>query len=209
MNAFEVPLIENNNSFDYCERGYRKALLNTLIHLKPKYCLELGTYLYQSSKVFAYYFEKYEPEGKLITADISEWTRDSVPPKSVFPIMVYPHTLDVEQYHGSIKIFHPNWQKKVGNTIKINGDLIHGKMEEMGIPSFDFVFLDSCHCYDGFYSDLYITVALTGKESYILIDDIHDQNNVQSEIYRNNIAPKNNFYEFAGMGLIKAGDFVL
>jgi hypothetical protein len=218
IEPFSIPMLIDDTTHDACNRYYRRALLNTLLKLRPTYCLEIGTYTYQTSQVFSCYFETYNPNGKLITTDISEWDRGGAPP-NVYPVMVYPHTLNVEKFHGGINIFYPNWRKKLesgGNSVLINGDIINRKMDELDIDEhFDFVFVDGDHQEKSFLSDLYIALALTKPDGYILIDDVRDPGNEQMETYRNTLCKKNSFYEFEdwdtnpGMALIRAGDLKL
>lgn len=217
ISKLSIDLIDDNAVFDCCERFYRRAILNALISLQPTNCLEIGTYTYQTSHVFSHYFEKYHSIGKLVTADISEWDRGAAPP-NVYPVMVYPHTLNVEKFHSGINIYHPDWQKKLvggGNSVMVNGKIINDKMEDLGINQFDFAFIDGDHQEKSFLSDLYIALALTKPDGYILIDDVRDIGNDQMTTYRNTLCPKNNFYEFEnwnpnpGMALIRAGDLKL
>jgi predicted O-methyltransferase YrrM len=212
-----IPLIEDKKDLDIVPRLYRRALLNTLIELKPKNCLEFGSFRLESAAVFAYYFEKYQPEGKLITVDIALWERKYTELYNVHSVMVYPHSLDIESRHGEIQIYHPDWRKKITgtNSVVINGEIINKKMEDLSIDSFQFAFIDGDHSKSSFLSDLYITLPLIDKNGYILIDDIKDENHEICHYYRRELKPKYNFYEFEdwqpnpGMSLIKAEDLKL
>lgn len=212
----KIDIVSDNISFDCCERLYRRCLLNTLIALKPKNCLEIGTHTYQSTSVFSHYFNWHQPEGRVITADISVWNRGE-PPPGAHPVMVYPHEFDIENRHGGINIYHSNWKKKIaagGNSVQINGKIIWDKMEDLDIGAFDFVFLDGDHSHKGFYSDLYISLALTHEDSWLLIDDTFDSRNELFYSYRE-LAKKNKFYTYndwkvkPGMSLIQMKDFIL
>ena len=107
-----INYTEHNKSFDVGSgRDYREAILNILIQLRPRFCLEVGTHIYQTSKTFSYYFEKYKEEPfddqyQLITTDIGEFTRDKEPPPRVYPLMVYPYTKDVaKKFMVGLKVF--------------------------------------------------------------------------------------------------------
>lgn len=221
MNELEIPLVSDNRIWDCCDRQYRRCILNCLIYLKSVNILEIGTHTYGSTSAMSHYINRYQPTGKIITADISEWTRGE-PPLNVYPVMVYPHSLDVKQRHGNIDIYHKNWEKQLSfgnNSIQLNGKLINYKMEELGIEAFDFVFVDGDHSRHAILSDLYIAMGLTHQDSYILIDDINDYNNEQRNFYHNSLKRNNQFYEFedwnkyqnvpVGMGIIRAGDLKL
>ena len=122
-----IPIVEDNTFFDVGSgRDYRRAILNILIELNPKYCCEIGTFIYQTSHVFSYFFEKYRPDGRLITADISVWNRGNAP-KNVYPVMVYPHIENITDNHGGIEIYYKDYKDKLSdglNTVETNSQLI-------------------------------------------------------------------------------------
>ncbi len=96
-----IPLVDNRTDMDCCIRLYRRAIYNTLLELKPKYSLEIGSYLFQSSSVWSRYIKEHMPNGKLITCDIAKWT-NSPPPDHVIQVMVYPHIDNISDFHGDI-----------------------------------------------------------------------------------------------------------
>ena len=67
--------IDKPNQFESAgvpSRHFRDALYASLLHVKPKYCLEIGTHIGQSTAVFQRYFEEHEPQGVVVTVDITK-----------------------------------------------------------------------------------------------------------------------------------------
>lgn len=210
-----ISLVEDNTDYDCCPRKYRRAILNVLHALKPKYSLEIGSHYFQSSAVWSYWFEKNMPDGKLITCDIAKWSK-SEPPKNVEQVMVYPHILNIRDNHGGISVYLPTWEDHIQFSIEENTNLICSKMDELDIELFDLCFVDGDHARTSFLSDLHIAQNLTNYEKgYILIDDINDRGHAQYEVYRELKEIGNVFYEFEdwnpnpGMALIKNRDLRL
>ena len=79
-------------------RQFRQALLATLIHLKPKYCLEIGTHLGQSTEVFQKYFDEYQQDGIVVTVDIHKY-KDLSHLKNVKQLIVHPHVDNSSDWH--------------------------------------------------------------------------------------------------------------
>jgi hypothetical protein len=101
-----VPIVElmagpdrviRKGSYEGIGCYYRTALLNVLVKLRPAICLEIGTYTGDTSRVFEYYFHKYEPRGILVTADIREYA--DVANDRIRQVIVYPHLADIMNYH--------------------------------------------------------------------------------------------------------------
>lgn len=209
-----IPLVENNTDYDCCPRKYRRAILNVLHSLKPKYSLEIGSHCFQSSAVWSYWFEKNMPDGKLITCDVAKWTQ-SEPPKNVYNIMVYPHIHNIRDNHGGIEMSLPNWENHIENSHYDNMDIIEFKMDDLHIDLFDLSFVDGDHARESFLKDLCIVKYLTKDDGYILIDDINDRGHAQYDVYRELKSKGNVFYEFEdwnpnpGMALIKNKDLTL
>lgn len=209
-----IPLVEDNTDYDCCPRKYRRAILNVLHALKPKYSLEIGSHYFQSSAVWSYWFEKNMPDGKLITCDIAKWSK-SEPPENVEQVMVYPHINNIQDNHGGIAIYLPDWEKHVDCSVYDNTDIIEEKMWDLGIDLFDLSFVDGDHARESFLRDLTIAKNLTNSNGYILIDDINDRGHAQYEVYRELKERGNVFYEFEdwnpnpGMALIKNRDLRL
>lgn len=188
----------NNEDFDCCDRKYRNAILNTLLTLKPKFCLEIGTFLFQTSAVFAWYFQTRRIDGKLITADIAKWTRGG-DPLNVYPVMVYPYEIDVESRHGGIEVYYKDYKEKLikHDGLTLNLEIIQDKMDELSIDYFDFVFVDGDHSYLAIENDLIIAKVLCRPNGYILIDDVMDNyHDGQVKFYNELKRTGNTFYEF-------------
>ncbi len=229
-----IEIVDQRTDLDCCVRLYRRAIYNILLALKPKYCLEIGTHLYQTSKVFSRYLQEHQPEGKLITTDIGEFNRDKEPPPRVYPLMVYPYTRDVQEIHGGLKVFREDWKslfdEELADPLIENESIIEEEMERVEIPKictdiydskqklhtiiharyFEFVFVDGDHREFAIKQDLDLAKRFTTDGGYILIDDIEDRGHEQYNYYQNYLKPKNpSFYEIAGMGLIQNKDLIL
>lgn len=202
---------------DRTYRNYYNALWATLVKLKPINCLEIGTFLYYSSMVFSHYFHEYAPDGKLITIDISEWKRDKNPISRVYPLMVYPHRVDIDQFHEGIKIYHKNYKSVLDgrhNASILNSLIIHEEMERLNIDLFDFAFIDGSHDAISVLADLTIAKNLTKPGGWLLVDDFADSNHDVHKVV-NKLRCREKFYCYTDwsvspdMGLIATQDFSL
>ncbi len=212
-----IPYISDDSSMDCCRRYYRRAIYNTLLELKPKYSLELGTYLYQTSHVFSKYYKQYCPEGWLITADISTWNRGGTP-RNVYPVMVYPHIMDIEAEHGGIDVYYRSFRNRLlkgEDTVELNCNCIQETMIKLNIwDRLDLCFVDADHTRKSFLADLAIAKICTKEDGWILIDDINDRGHEQFDVYRE-LQTCNHFYEYEdweispGLALIQNKDLVL
>lgn len=147
-------------------RYYLDALYNSLVELKPKLCLEIGTHFGDSAKVFQAYFDEYMPDGMLITCDIKEYT-DLSSMKNVKFIKVHPHKNNMTTHH---MVTNEELLKVTEFSCDDNIDLV---MDTFSIDpnSFDFVFIDGDHQIDSFCQDLLIAQTLKKPDSWILVDD--------------------------------------
>lgn len=133
-----IQIIDQRTDLDYCVRLYRRAIYNILVQLHPRICLEIGTHIYQTSKVFSRYFEEHKEENRekqyqLITTDIAECGRSKEPPPRVWPVMVYPHIPNSQDYHGGIEIYHKDWERVIKNDCseRVNTDCILIGLDDM------------------------------------------------------------------------------
>ena len=78
-------------------RYFRDALFASLVHLKPKLCLEIGTHIGQSTNVFQKYFDQYEPDGVVVTVDIKKYV--DIESKNVKQLIVHPHVNNSSDWH--------------------------------------------------------------------------------------------------------------
>lgn len=213
---FNIPLIDQRDDLDCCKRYYRRAIYNTLLYIKPKYCLEVGSFIFQSSRCFSRYFKENCPDGKLITLDICKWTTCNL--ERVYPLMVYPYTEEVIHEHGGLQVYFKDWQRivKQGLAPEFNMFILKQEMTSLNIKQFDFIFVDGSHSKESFENDLRMAKIFCRPEGYILIDDIYRQESDppydQYKIYMQ-LKLHNEFYEYEdwsvkpNMGLIKCKDF--
>jgi len=186
---------------------YKTALLNTLIKLKPKVCLEIGTHYGGTAGVFEYYFEKYKRDGVLITADIKKYA--DIENKFVKQVIVYPHIKNIEKFHQVNKeellVLSPN---ESADSVKENIKILKKELEKVDEKLFDFAFVDGDHQRKSFLADISIALQLTKYPHYILLDDTKDEIHESAFVYHNEIIKKFNHYDFedwpifVGMSLI-------
>ncbi len=185
-------------------RFYRNALTNTLIHLKPKHCLEIGTYYGQSSMIFHRYFERYESTGRLVTCDIKRYN-PQLDHTYITQVQVYPHTINVEFLHKvreSDLLANALEREYLDRSVENNAALLR-----QSDSLYDFCFLDGDHQKESFLKDMEIALLLTAPPHYILVDDTEDYSHDTATVFHE---MKKNFncYEFedypqlVGMGLL-------
>lgn len=181
-------------NFDCCHRKYRRAIYNTLLELKPKHCFEIGSYIFQTSYMFSKYFEENQPDGRLITCDVSKWGRE-IEPDRVSRVMVYPHVADIKNNHGGIQIYHQDYLDHVETSLEDNLILLREKMDELVIDKFDLAFVDGDHAYESFFRDLKTAKTLVKDDGWLIIDDIEDPNHQQIVAYQE-LKSQAKFYEY-------------
>lgn len=147
-------------------RFYKTALFNALIYLHPRHCLEIGTWEGGSAKVFERYFEECRRDGSLVTADIKRYK--DVSSERVRQVLVYPHDLDVMQFHRSVEEKHliPDWRYHVDSSVEDNATIM---LRATKANAFDFVFVDGDHRH--LLKDLEIVERVTKFPHYALLDD--------------------------------------
>lgn len=153
------------------QRFYRDALYSVLEHLKPKLCLEIGTYYGGSSAIFQEYFDKLCPEGKLVTCDINRYTELNMP--NIEQVLVHPHTDMhlVKKWHQveeSKMLEGFNNPEIIENSVEKNIEIIrqYGK--------FDFCFLDGDHTVWSASRDMIIAESVLKDPKWILFDDVDE-----------------------------------
>lgn len=176
-------------------RHYKMALLNTLIHLRPKICLEIGTWKGGSALIFEHYFEHYQPHGVLVTADVRKYT--NVASKRVRQVIVYPHSLDVCK-HYSVEERHllPNWRNRVGDSVTMNADILFNELVEIEgfLANFDFAFIDGDH--ENLLRDLEIVEQVGRPPYYTLLDDTQTGIWECGKVYHEQVKHEWNHYDF-------------
>lgn len=168
---------------------YLKALFNTLIEIRPKICLEIGTNTGNSAKVFQNYFDKFEPNGVLITCDIKKYV-DLSHLKNVKQVIVSHHISDISKYH-QINDAELSYDYKNSVTTNIN---ILQKLYQR----YDFAFIDGDHTKDSFLKDIQICDSLLNEPKYMLIDDTKEPVHECSQVYYEEIKNNNKYccYDF-------------
>jgi len=181
---------------------YLKALYSTLVHFRPKVCLEIGTHTGKSSRVFQKYFDDYMPDGLLITCDIKKYV-DLSSLKNVRQIIVSHHIPDIDRLHNvdsASLVFNDK------ESTKTNIDLIKKESQ-----LYDFAFIDGDHTRISFLKDLEICESVLSHPMNILIDDTKEPVHECKSVYENEIR-KSSLYEcydfedwdvFVGCSLIK------
>ena len=151
-------------------RQFRQALLATLIHLKPKCCLEIGTHLGQSTEVFQKYFDEYQQDGIVVTVDIHKY-KDLSHLKNVKQLIVHPHVDNSSDWHyvNNEELLDHNVDSVAKNT-----EIIRGAIRNLSENHFDFCFLDGDHQRDSVMKDFAISRNVLSEPQYILFDDTED-----------------------------------
>jgi len=175
---------------------YKTALLNTLIALKPKICLEIGTYLGGTAEVFAHYFENYRPDGILVTADIKKYA-DLSSSKRIKQVLVHSHITDIGVRHDvSEKDMLPSAGAIEGGPATANAKILSAELKAIGEDGFDFAYIDGDHSEISFLGDLEIVKQVCRPPRYILLDDTKEALHESYRVYRDRVCHEYNHYEF-------------
>lgn len=171
-------------------RYYLDSLYNTLVELKPKLCLEIGTHFGGSSRVFQDYFDECMPDGLLITCDIKEYT-DLSHMKNVRFVKVHAHMDNMSAYHMvRDEELLPKTEYSLNDNLVIIGNSINWE-------PFDFVYIDGDHQAVSFDNDLNIARGCKKRDAWILVDDTSEEYHELAkhfQQYRDN--PKWEVYDF-------------
>jgi len=171
---------------------YKQALWSTLEHLKPQYCLEIGTYQFGTAEVFQDYFDTYMPEGKLVTCDIRLWCPKPAKLKNVEFVHVFPHWYDKYIHEwGKDGYLREGWHGKVLDSIYENYKLIRDGFDEFyGV---DFTFIDGDHRAICMAKDFEIAKELASDYDryHIMLEDVDTEELYQESVpyYHNIIKP--------------------
>ena len=185
----QARLFKNEN------RQFRKALFSSLVYLKPKYCIEIGTHLGQSTEVFQKYFDEHRPDGVVVTVDIHKY-RD-LELKNVKQLIVHPHVNNSSDWHyvKNEELLDHNIDSVAKNT-----KLIRESIRNLSESQFDFCFLDGDHQRESVIKDFAISRNLLTEPQYILFDDTEDDGGGHDsvKIYEEIVAEdKHNIYDFS------------
>ena len=174
---------------------YRKALFNTLERFRPKVCIEIGTHTGNTTKVFQDYFDRYRPDGVLITCDIKKFA-DFSNLKNVRQVLVAHHTENVQKFHPAVtdaELVH-----KPSESVKTNIDIIRKELLDAGEELADFAFVDGDHQTQSIINDMAIVEALLKDPKLILIDDTKEEIHECSLYYETSIRGSDDYiaYDF-------------
>lgn len=182
---------------------YLKALYNTLVTFKPKYCIEIGThYGDNSTPVFQQYFDEHMPDGLLVTCDIKKY-KDISHLKNVRQVIVAHHINNIDKLHrvstSELKFDHES-------SVEINTQLLREYQ-----PEYDFAFIDGDHTTESFRKDIQICENLLKNPKVMLIDDtktpahdcMHYYNNVIKKLNEYECYDFNDWGQFVGCSLVR------
>jgi len=167
---------------------YRDALYSTLMHLKPKICLEIGTHIGQSSTVFTEYFDKAGIDGILITIDIKimcDLTDKRIQQVVVHPCVSNSSSLHYVKDHELLPTFNTTLK-----AILTNMSIIRKSLSKAGYDietQFDFAFIDGDHQRESFYADIFMCEQLTKNPHFMFIDNVEDTAHDSCTIYHEEI----------------------
>ena len=181
---------------------YLDGLYSSLVHFKPKYCLEIGTHKGDNSTaIFQKYFDDYMPDGILITLDIVPC--ENLNYKNVKQILVTPHHERIYETCGGNGTWFSedtrfNKAQDGRTAIDINCEKIKNEINAIGFDSFDFSFLDGDHERESFLGDMETSLRLVSDPGYIMIDDTKEEYHPCCHIFQEEIrtSGKYEIYDF-------------
>jgi len=174
-------------------RHFRDALFASLVHLKPKLCLEIGTHVGQSTDVFQKYFDEYEPDGVVVTVDIKKYV--DIASKNVKQLIVHPHVNNSSDWHyvKNEELLDHNVDSVAKNT-----QLIKESIRNFSENQFDFCFLDGDHQRESVINDFAISRNVLSDDQYVLLDDTEEEGHDSKTIYGEiSAANTHNIYSFS------------
>ena len=195
------------------------ALYSTLLQLKPKYCLEIGTHTgLNSTKVFEKYFNDHQPDGCLITLDLIPCQNLDPENKNIHQVIVAPHHENIVEMCGAQSPLWPGFAKKdlslfdkFEYSVAENIEIVSAKMASLGIEKFDLAFIDGDHEEQSFKNDIDFCKMLTRPPCYMILDDTKEEFHACCHVYHDEIKNSNlydcydfeNWENFVGMSIIR------
>lgn len=174
---------------------YKTGLLNTLIALKPKVCLEIGTLFGGTAWVFQEYFDGHMPDGVLVTADVKQYVDLQSP--NAFQAIVYPHSVDVIARHSVVPDELLDGSEAMCNeSVERNVDILTDWLHKVGVGKYDFAFIDADHARLSLLKDIEIATRLTSLPHYMLLDDTKEGVHEVSVVYKDELVSKYSTYDF-------------
>ena len=174
---------------------YVDSLYSTLIELRPKICLEIGTHRGGATKAFQRYFDNYREDGWLLTVDIKKYV--DIEKDNIKQCVVYPHVENIRPHHMEVadKDMLSGFEE-IENSVEKNCSIIQSELSEAGFDKFDFVFIDGDHQRSSLLKDLELSKRLSHPPHYMLLDDVHDYVHDSATVFHEEIKPKYNHYTF-------------
>lgn len=174
---------------------YKTGLLNTLIALNPRVCLEIGTHQGGTAQVFLEYFDGFRPDGILVTADVKKYV--DLRAHNLHQAVVYPHSADVVTRHWvtSDELLDDD-PIVYDKSVALNSAILANWLGEIGTGSYDFAFIDGDHARESLVRDIEIATRLTSFPHYMLLDDTKEGTHQVSAMYRDELVSKYNTYDF-------------
>jgi len=177
------------------EHHYKTALYNTLVSLKPRVCLEIGTWFGGTVKVFERYFEEHRHYGRLVTADIM--LRGNLATERVRQVQVYPHSRTYWTRHPVTDAdLLPDGGNQIDHSEQLNLAILQSELSAMDAPAFDFAFIDGDHAKESVEKDIAICKALTKPPHYMLLEDVREGIHEASRYYEDEISKQWAHYDF-------------
>ena len=182
---------------------YRDALFSTLMKLRPVVCLEIGTNIGYTTRVFQRYFEYLNiKDALLITADVKIYSAQmagehlSIKHPSTEQVQVYPHVNNIKDHHIIDDTDLIGGEVESTDSVERNIAVIREAMTRHGVLEFDFAFIDGDHQRESMLKDIEIAEALIKDPGYILLDDIQDYQHESAKTFHDEVKPKYNHYVF-------------
>jgi len=193
---------------------YMTGLWATLLQLKPRYCLEIGTHDgTNSTRVFSEYLRLYRPDGALVTVDIVPCK--NLPSGNISQVIGVPHHEMIKSTCGgngwiSSSDLPDDLSAASSNSVTINSDRIKIAMKDLEIDQFDFAFIDGDHERVSFLKDIEICESLLSDRKIMMIDDTKEESHPCCFVYHEEIRGSGayecydfeDWEKFVGMSLI-------
>lgn len=177
---------------------YKTGLLNTLIALKPKVCLEMGTLFGGTAQVFQEYFDDHMPDGVLVTADVKRYVDVDSQLPNVLQAIVYAHSTDIVTRHSGVTLDQllDGSEAACNESVERNVVILTDWLHKIGTDKYDFAFIDADHARLSLLKDIEIATRLTAPPHYMLLDDTKEGVHDVSAVYKDELVNKYNTYDF-------------
>ena len=174
---------------------YVDALYSTLVKLRPKVCLEIGTCGGGTAKVFQRYFDNYSTDGWLLTVDIKKYV--NIENDNIKQCMVYPHVKNIRPHHNYVMDDDMlSGFEEIENSVEKNCSIIQRELSEAGFEKFDFVFIDGDHQRDSFLKDIEVAKIVSHPPHYMLLDDVCDYIHDSAVVFNEEVKSQYGHYSF-------------